>query len=396
MTSKLQKLLSSITIIASFLCAASVAIGQQTGTKTQNVSAAVATAVVEKQPELKDNKSDNSTKPASSQKPDYIQPEWSRRLSRWFELQTAMVYTQYRVIENTSGVLTKNTLEHKETFLGRFKFDAAGNYTINAFVQSGTGFISSWNNTGAGLGDMRTNLSLKQAYFAAKPVQGLEIQYGGLFLNRGQSTEITSYDNDGYIVGERVSVKRPKELYLDEISVTYGYLGDSSLPNLDKRFHRLTKSNYHQFLVAKKVGDRVSLSADYTFEAGRETMREAVKVNARELHVVDFLRFENYQRFDTTTVYGFAAYGEKQLRKRVAVGGGYASIDRYYGGLNADRFGNGNRLFANATVKLVQDLSTTIYVTRAVGNDYALGQKTRMDLLVSYDLLAGLRRMGLY
>lgn len=37
-------------------------------------------------------------------------------------------------------------------------------------------------------------------------------------------SELTTYDEDGYVIGQRVSVKRPRPLHLDEISLTVGYL----------------------------------------------------------------------------------------------------------------------------------------------------------------------------
>jgi len=241
----------------------------------------------------------------------------SGKLSRWFEVQTAILYARYRFVETSAGVTTANQIQHKESFQARFKFDEQGNYSLNAGLFSGRNFIATWNNTGWGTGAAQSNLALKQLYFSAKPVKGLELQYGGLYILRGESTEITSYDEDGYIVGERVSLKRPEKFFFDEISITYAYLGDLNTPNLNQRYHRLKQSNYHQFLVEKKTGKRAAISADYTFQAGRETLREAIKVNTAELRVFDFIRFENYQRTKIRPDYGFALFGEKTLFQRL-------------------------------------------------------------------------------
>ncbi len=67
---------------------------------------------------------------------------------------------------------------------------------------------------------------LRQLYFDAKPVDGLELQIGSLGFNLGENTEVTGYDNDSYVVGERVQLKMPKRLYFDEVSFTHGYVGD--------------------------------------------------------------------------------------------------------------------------------------------------------------------------
>ncbi|HWQ31690.1 MAG TPA: hypothetical protein VNQ79_02310, partial [Blastocatellia bacterium] len=215
---------------------------------------------------------------------------------------------------------------------GRFKFDRAGRYSINFGVFSGNSFTGGWNNTIVGTVSPLTNLSLKQLYFSARPVKGVELQYGGLSVQRGESTEITSYDNDAYLVGERLILKRPKGLFFDEISITYAYPGDLSTPKLNKRYHRLKESNYHQFLVGKQLPRRAAVSVDYTFVAGAETMREAVKLNTPELRVIDSVRFENYQRTDMNPAYGFSLAGEKMLRERLPLGGGFAATDRNYGG----------------------------------------------------------------
>ena len=318
------------------------------------------------------------------------------RLCRWFELQTATISTRYRFVENSAGVTTNDQLQHSEVFKGRLKFDAEGRYSLNAGVATGNNFTGSWNNTGWGTGRGATNLYLKQLFLSAKPVKGLELQYGGLSLLRGESTEITSYDNDAYIVGQRLSLKRPEHVFFDEIAVTYAYLGDITTPNLNKRYHRLQESNYHQFLVSKSFGKRAVVSADYTFQAGTETMREAVKVHTKELRVIDAFRFENYQRMDVNPDYGFAVAGEKTLFKRLTLGGGFASIDPNYGGLNADRFNKGQRLFVSGGFRLSPEFGVSTFLTRAVDNSFAVSNRTRLDVVFSYDLLRSLQRTGLF
>lgn len=317
-------------------------------------------------------------------------------LARWFELQTATLSTRYRYIENSAGATTFNHMQHNEAFKGRFKFDAAGRYSVNAGLFTGNSFTGSWNNTGAGTGKPVTNLYLKQLYFSAKPVRGVELQYGGLYILRGESTEITSYDNDGFIMGERITLNRPKELFFDEVSVTYAHLGDLNNPDVTERLDRLDQSNYHQFLVSKKIGKRAVVSADYTFQSGVETLRQGVKLNTPELRVIDSLRFENYQRTDISPDYGFAVAGEKTLFKRLNLAGGYARIDPNYGGLNFDRFNTGKRIYVTGTYVISPEFSVSTFATRAVANDFALSNRNRFDLVFSYNLLKSLQRLGAF
>jgi hypothetical protein len=318
------------------------------------------------------------------------------KVARWFELQTAAIAMRYRQVENSAGLTTFSQLQHNEAFKGRFKFDASGDFSLNAGVFTGNHFIASWNDTGAGTGKPATNLYLKQLYVSLKPVEGIELQYGGLYLLRGESTEITSYDNDGYIVGERITVTRPKQLFFDEVSVSYAYLGDLTRPDLTSRLHRLNESNYHQFLVRKKIGKRASISADYTFQAGAETLRQAVKIATPEARLIDSFRFENYQRMDVKPDYGFAVTGEKTLYQRFQLAGGYARIDANYGGLNADRFNRGKRLYLTGTYTISPEFSVSAFVTRAIENQFAVANRHRFDLVFSYNLLKSLQRRGAF
>src|SRR5262249_24409559 len=96
---------------------------------------------------------------------------------------------------------------------------------------TGNSFTSGWNNTAVGSGRGQSNLYL-ELFFAAKPVAGIELEYGGLEFARGESGEITSYHYDGYLVGERVCVHPPQNFFLDQIPVTYGYVGDLTRPNV--------------------------------------------------------------------------------------------------------------------------------------------------------------------
>jgi WD40 repeat protein/uncharacterized caspase-like protein len=319
------------------------------------------------------------------------------QLSRWIDLQTATLGVRYRWIESSAGITVANQAQDLVQFKGRFKFDQNGNYSVNAGIFTGNNFVAGFNDTGLGTGRAITNLYLKQLYFSAKPVRGVEVQFGGLYFNRGESTEITTYDNDGYLMGERLVVQRPKNLFFDEISVTYAFLGDFFTPNINKRWHGLGQSNYHQFLLSKKIGERAVLSADYTFESGRDTFRQAVRVNTPEFKVVDFFRLELYQRAAVNPEGGLAAYAEKGfLKKRLTVGGGYAQIDPNYGGLNADRFNRGRRFFFNGSYKLSPEFTISTFYTHAFKNDFPLASRTRFEVLFSYNLRSALQKTGLF
>ena len=318
------------------------------------------------------------------------------KIQRWFDLQTASIQARYRRVETSAGLVASDQAQDSIALKARVKFDSNGKYSVNAGAATGTSFTGGWNNTGIGTGGLITNMYLKQLFLAAAPTKGLDLSYGGLAFVRGDSTEITSYDNDGYLVGARVSVKRPKNLYLDEITFTSGYLGDVASPSFLDRYDRLGEVNYRHFLVGKRLGKTVSASADYTRLSGVGTFRTAINAKTPKAHVIDFVRYEQYRRTGPKADFGYAVYAEKAVVKRFSLGLGYADIDPNYGGLNADRFNKGRRIFEQANVKLTRDLSLSAFLTQAVNNPFAVSNKQRVDIVAAYNVLGPIQRAGYF
>ena len=319
-------------------------------------------------------------------------------LARWVDLQNATLNLRYRFIDTSEGVITTNQIQHRETLRARLKFDSPGRYALNIGLFTGSRFTSGWNNTGIGLGDWQDPLSFRTLFMAAQPVAGVEGQYGSMYIVKGESTEITTYDEDGYVIGERISVRRPRQLFFDEMSATVGYL--SSAPaeiGVSKRVKYLDdRPNYGHFLVDKRLGARGAVSADFTSVDGAKTWRAAANVNTRELRAVDSILFENYKRTNHNPAYGFAVTATKAINRKLSLNGGYASIDQFYGALNADRFHVGNRVFGMATYVFSPRFTASAFLTRAVGNDFAVVQRTLSNLIFTYNVLPDLRRTGMF
>jgi len=145
--------------------------------------------------------------------------------NRWFELDHASVGTRIAV-SNSSGTPTGWALQHQEIFEGAFLFDAGGKFSLRAAVADGDSMTGGWSNTGAGTNAPASyGFYVKKLYFSAKPFQGLEIQYGGLDVQRGASSTITSYAGDAYLDGARVLLTRPSLFLFDTVSVTKAYFG---------------------------------------------------------------------------------------------------------------------------------------------------------------------------
>lgn len=317
------------------------------------------------------------------------------RPHRWVDVQVAQVDARYRFIDTSAGVTTANQMQQRETFRAGVKFDRAGRYSLQMAAGSGANFAGSWDNSGPGTGDTDMHPNLRQLYVAAAPVAGVDVQFGGIAFVRGESTEITSLDNDGYMVGERISVKRRKQTHLDEIAFTAGHLGDFDTPNVFRRFDGLAHHNFAQLLTSRRFGARASASADWTAAGPDDTFHEAIRIAVKESRVVDGVRLEFYERVTGVTGKGFAVSVDRALTRSLSMSGGYATVDRAHV-LNADRFLRGRRGFVEGRYALTPEITLSTFFTRAFHNDFAVPNRTRLDVVVTYNVLKGLQRGGVW
>jgi hypothetical protein len=333
------------------------------------------------------------TPPSSTAAPPSEPP-----LRRWFEFQQFAIGTRYRYIESSADVVTSNHMQYREQIRARFNLDSKKRYTINAGAFAGNQFISSWDNLGPGTGDFDgADHYLKQLYVDAAPVKGFEAQFGGLYVIRGEVTEYVSYDDDGYLVGGRASIRLPKSLYLDEISVTHGHLGPSNQPNLWDRWKLLDNTNYTQVLGAKRFSQMVSSSLDYTHYQDTDTIRGAITLHFKPKAAISTLRYEQYVRTsEPNSAAGFNLSAERPITKWVRLQGGYTTVDEHYGGLNADRIQRGRRFWALANVPIWGPLTGTVFATRALDADYSISNKVRFEAVLTWDVLNSLHKTGVF
>lgn len=329
-----------------------------------------------------------SSRPAAAPEPS---------LRRWFEFQQFALSTRYRFIETSGDRTTSNDLQYREQIRARFNVDAKKRYTLNAATASGNSFTSSWDYTGWGINDGDYhNHFVKQLYFSAIPVTGVEIQYGGIGIVRGEATEITTYDEDGFLMGERVSVRRPKQLYLDEITVTRAKIGPPAKPNVFDRFEFLDDPDYTQVLGDKRFSQLFSGSLQYERQTGADIVRAAVTFRFKPTALITGARYEMYHRFNQEEATGFAFSADRPITKWVRLTAGYADIDKDYGGLNADRIQRGRHYYGLANVTVWGPFSAQIFATHALDEDYTISNKTRFDAVFVYDVLNSLRKTGVF
>lgn len=303
------------------------------------------------------------------------------------ELQSLTLGLRYRMLENHLGSSSHHWSDHHQGLKLRLRLDRTARVSLTAVAFNGDSFQGSWNLRGVRDGQSSNRVFLKQLHVTGKPREGVEFQYGGLPIVRGESSEITSYDNDGYLMGQRLAVS-PQRV-VDELTITAGYLGDFRDPSVTRRLHRLSEVNYGQLLVKKKLTDRLTATADFTEEEGERTLRQGVSI--RPSRGIDLIRLEAYERVSGDRGAGGAITVEKPFgRTRLAAS--FASVDDQYRPVNGDRYGRGRRFSLTSTTALTDALSLQIFVTRALDDDLVMGNHTRLDVHVRYELAGLLRK----
>lgn len=322
-------------------------------------------------------------------------------IRRWLDVQQLQISSRYRWVESNTGRITASAIQWQPQFRARVLLDADRRYRVGFSAQTGSHFVSGWNNTGGGLGEFSGDFALKQLFFSAAPAAGLELQAGGLGMLRGENTEITSYDNDAYLVGERLIYTR-EQGPLAQIAVTAGYIGDYRTPNVFRRLDRLNDWNYGQVLVGVRVGGAAQTTAEYTHEDGRDIFRQGITVEMPAgVPVLRSIGFDAYERVSPASGAGFNLTGELRLLPRLTIEPGLAHIDNDYLApgyisLNADRYERGTRVYYNASYALTRDLTLSVFHTRAFSTPYPIPNRHRWDIVVAFNPTAGLKRAGIF
>jgi len=314
-------------------------------------------------------------------------------LARWLDAQAFTVSTRYRFIEDARDRTRQNQLQAQEQIRARFKFDEAGRYSVHAGLFTGNAFTSGWNSTGIGTGEGTAKIYLKQLFAAAEPWNGIELQYGSLPPTRGESTEITSYDNDGYLTAGRVSVRRPDEAFFDDITISVGYVGYLNTPFVFDRTGAFSRQNYWQLFASKRVNETLTLSTDYSTIEDDGMLRQAVKwrINQPALDVLSGEYGVRLRGGPHQTAFAFS--GEKTI-SRVTVQAGYANVDPVFAQLSGDRYGRGDRVFTIGSFPLPLDLSGSWFVQKEISPPITSTNDVRVDVILTWNVLKTLKRAG--
>lgn len=330
---------------------------------------------------------------ANRTKPSQASEGHTTGTARWLDLQAATLQARYRWMETSKGTVTADQVQAGLALRARLKLDRGARVTVNAGLATGNALTSGWNATGIGTGDFSESVFLKHLFLALVPVPGLDVEWGSLTASRGEATEITHHDNDTYLTGLRLSLRRPRDVWLDEVTVTQVYLGEPTVPNAIRRLDRLDEVNYRQLILGKKIGKRLAASGEVARYLGVSTLRGGASVRMPAGSPVDLLRVEYYHRFGAAEGDGFAATGEKVLAKRVTLSAGYADIDPTNQLPNGDRYLKGRRLFGTAAYKLTSEFTASVFYARAVDIDFPIPNRTRFEAILSFNAANRLKRL---
>lgn len=360
---------------------------------------------------------------------------------RWLDLTTLSHTERFRSAFAVGGYHDFDNMQARNLIEGAFKFDEEGKYKIGFRASSGRYFnwaFSNYTDRGfvpriktaafqtsfftpaeqaaraqsaladpAGLLLLRTGIQsngwefyVRELYVSATPVKPVTVEFGSMGIERGYSTEITTFDDDGYISGERVRLHDRKHLFVDEISFTNGFFGDFATPNLFERGSSLENFNYRQVAAKKRLNDHLALSAEYTWQTGISTLREAAVVETKPLKVIDGVRVEVYERVNAITFPGLATSSLGPIAPVTAAGGagfaaavekkagrlsgdfGFASVDQNYSvyansryiqtvafAFNGDGYGVGYRPFMHTAFQVTPAISVFGFYTHEVGSE---------------------------
>jgi hypothetical protein len=314
-------------------------------------------------------------------------------LARWLDAQTFTLSARYDYIEDARDRTLQNRMQAQAQIHAAFKVDAAGRYRVHAGLTTGDNFSSGWNATGIGTGKGSAKIYLTQLFAAAEPWNGIDLQYGSLYPSRGQSTEITTYDNDSYVTAGRVNVRRPRELFFDDVTVSVGYVGYLDTAFVFDRTGAFSRQNYWRVLASKQVLTGLTVSTDYAVIDDDGMLHQGATWRVDQPWV-DTVRGEYGVRLrGGSRQTAFAFSGQKQMAA-VTIQVGYANVDPVFGVLNGDSYGAGDRVFIDGSFALPLDLTATWFVQKEISPPVTSSRDLRVDVGLRWNVLNTLKRAG--
>src|SRR5438045_3534241 len=194
----------------------------------------------------------------------------------------------------------------------QFRLDSEGSTYLQSEVESGSGFLSGWTNSGVGQHPALWAYNPKTFYLNHKFASIAEIQVGGLRFDEGAGTGATYANAGGWTEGYRMVLQssNPQAWLPNKFGVTVGHIGDFSQPNFFQRADRMAEPNYAQALVQKKF---LQHEASLEFNSIQSVYFVRGALHAQEIAKTDNLTIEFINRTNRNAAFGWSATIDKHL-----------------------------------------------------------------------------------
>jgi hypothetical protein len=266
--------------------------------------------------------------------------------------------------------------------------------------ESGRNFISSYDYTGIGLHPAYWSFNLKSLYFGQRIGEHVEAQAGGIEFDPGAGSEMTYADNDAWLEGYRLVYARPGHNSPEKISVTVGYVGDYSKPNVFSRLPRMGDENYFQVLAMKKIGPTRDLSAEFDSIQTIRYSRQALRWRKLPVPVRPDLTLEAITRATDNPSFGWAGSLNRDMDRKARVRAGmfYSDIPKvmFQSGThqifwNGDSYVPGKRIGPTVKLAPLKNFDVTLFGSSRL--DSTPGTRYRGQIAVHYQLASLLNRI---
>lgn len=152
---------------------------------------------------------------------------------------------------------------------------------LNIAATTGSGFGSTFDDTGLLDGEEDLNLNIRRLSIVLKPNNKVEVEVGSMAVDNGMGSENTGIEESGYIMGYRAKVKFEK----GELVVTGGFLGDFNNPNVFDRDTNLWDTddfNYVSAMFNHQIGKIITASIGATIYDDDNYFHGAMKLDTRQ------------------------------------------------------------------------------------------------------------------
>lgn len=314
-------------------------------------------------------------------------------VARWLHFQTLDLATRFRYVDTHEHRVNDRDQQYKISSKFQLNLVPEGRTYFQFRVETGSSFASSWTNMGPGMHNREWVLNVKSLFFGQKLGKHFEAQVGGIEYDQGAGSEVTSTDNDAWLIGYRGRVITSGKGWLpNKVNLTIGHMGDFRMPNVFARMHRLEDVNYVQALAQKSFNKKHEGSFEYDSIQDIQFLRFAYRWKKIPAVVFDEISIEPVVRMTNNSAFGWSGTLGKSLDKaaKLKIAATYSDIPTQLfnkGGqqilLNGDLYALGKRVSGTMTWQPAKDWQFQAYAGRRM--DATNSMRWRAQVAVRYN-----------